>query len=232
MPIYNERALVGLSVDRVRETPLPDGIATRLIVLVDDGSTDGSRQIAERLSEHADVLLIGHERNMGKGASLRTGFAGALAAGADVVLVHDADLEYDPRDHALLVEPIVRGRADVVLGSRVFAPSRSPRAALHTLANRVLSTMTSQLTGLRVRDMECCLKAFRRGVLEQIAITEDRFGVEPELVAKAARLRAPPSSVRIVETPVSYAPRTHAQGKKITWRDGVSALRAIARHGR
>jgi glycosyltransferase involved in cell wall biosynthesis len=232
MPVYNERALVGLVVDRVRDTPLPEGVSTRLIVLVDDGSTDGSRQIAEHLAEQPDVLLVAHDRNRGKGASIRTGFESALAAGADVAIIHDADMEYDPRDHALLVEPVVQDRADVVLGSRVFAPARSPRAAIHTLANRFLSAVTTQLTGLRVRDMECCLKAFRRSVMERISITEDRFAVEPELVAKAARLRHTDPPVRILEVPVSYAPRSHAQGKKITWKDGVSALRAIAKHSK
>lgn len=234
IPVYNEARLLRSCIDRLVATAPPAG-CERIIVLVDDGSTDGSRDQVESFRDQPGFVVALHERNSGKGASVRTGFGLALASGAQIVLIHDADLEYDPADHARACEPVVQGRADVVIGTR-FDPS-APKASpwLHRMINGTLTTLSNLATGLRVTDMECCTKVFRREVLERITIQESRFGLEPELVAKVARLRlAGPDGVkrraRVVEAPVSYAGRTHEEGKKIGWRDGVSALRCIVKY--
>ena len=219
IPAYNEAATIRRVVEAVRAVP----IVTEIIV-VDDASTDGTAAVlAELAREHPALRVHSHGQNRGKGAALRTGFAGATG---DVVVVHDADLEYDPREFPRLMRPIVEGHADAVFGSR-FSGGESHRVLYfwHTVGNRVLTLLSNMMTNLNMTDMECCSKMFRRDVLSRITIEEDRFGVEPELVAKAARL-----GCRIYEVGVPYYGRTYAEGKKIVWHDGVRALWCIFRY--
>jgi len=240
IPAFNELELLPQMLDKLDTTPrpvLPDGSsADRLLVLVDDGSTDGTADLVRSLGARDDVVAVCHERNQGKGAALRTGFAAALEAGADVALVQDADLEYDPADHQAVLDPILAGRADAVIGSRFTGRTHRVLYFWHMVANRFITLMSNMLTNLNLSDIECCSKAMTRGVLEQITVREPRFGVEPELVARLAKMRitdpdeSPPRPLRIYEVAVSYAGRTYAEGKKITWRDGISALRCIVRY--
>ena len=219
IPCYNEAATIEAIVDAVRAVPLED----REIILVDDASTDGTAEIiAERLGDRVDVTLR-HPRNRGKGAALRSGFERARG---DVVLVQDADLEYDPRDYARLLQPIFEGRADVVFGSR-FAGGESHRVLYfwHSVVNKGLTLLSNMLTDLNLTDMEVCYKAFRREVLERIEIEEERFGFEAEITAKVARL-----GVRVFEVGISYSGRTYAEGKKIGWRDGLRAVWCIVKY--
>ncbi|GIK18722.1 MAG: hypothetical protein AMXMBFR77_02650 [Phycisphaerales bacterium] len=243
MPVFNEEATLAEAVARLDAVPAPATTGgsqplERRLILVDDGSTDDTPRIVRLLGERPDVLTVIHKRNMGKGAALRSGFAAALADGADVVLVHDADLEYDPADHAALLRPILDGRADAVIGTRFQGQAHRVLYYWHSVANRVITTLSNMLTNLNLSDIECCFKAFRREALERIRIEENRFGVEPELVAKLARLRLQHEDregetrpARIYEVPVSYAGRTYAEGKKITWRDGVAAVWCILKYG-
>jgi glycosyltransferase involved in cell wall biosynthesis len=189
---------------------------------VDDGSTDGTRELLEELAAaRPDVKVILQDRNRGKGAALRAGFA---AADGDLVLIQDADFEYDPADYPALLRPILDGTADVVYGSR-FTDPRQHRG-WHRRMNRFLTGLSNLTTGLRLTDMECCYKLIPHRLLQGMTLVEDRFGFEPEITAKLARLRP-----RIVEVPVSYAGRSYRQGKKINWRDGVSAIRCIFKYG-
>jgi glycosyltransferase involved in cell wall biosynthesis len=177
----------------------------------------------QRFAGHGRVKLFRHDRNQGKGAALRTGFARTTAP---YVLVQDADLEYDPSEYHLLLEPVLAGVADVVFGSR-FQGAGAHRVLYfwHSLGNRFLTTMSNMVTDLNLTDLEACYKLFRREVLEKITIAENRFGFEPEIVAKVSRLR-----MRIYEVPISYHGRTYAEGKKIGWRDGISAIRCILKY--
>lgn len=236
IPFYNERETLRAVVERILATAVPEGAGVRRrIYLVDDASTDGSGAIAAQLAALPDagpVTVISHDRNRGKGAALRTGFARALTDGADAVLVHDADLEYDPADHAALIRPILDGRADAVIGSRFLGQTHRVLYFWHSIANRALTLLSNMLTNLNLTDIECCSKAVRAEVLRHITLREDRFGVEPELIAKLARARgADGRRARIYEVPVGYSGRTYAEGKKITWRDGFSAVRCIIRYG-
>jgi glycosyltransferase involved in cell wall biosynthesis len=213
IPCFNEEKTIEVLVDAVCASELPD----KEIILVDDASTDRTWEIVStKLAGRIDKVLR-HERNRGKGAALRTGFA---AATGDVVLVQDADLEYDPREYPKLLKPIFENKADVVFGSR-FAGGDSHRVLYfwHAVMNKLLTLISNVLTDLNLSDMEVCYKAFRREVLERIELEEDRFGFEPEVTAKVAKL-----GVRIYEVGVSYSGRTYAEGKKIGWRDGVHAL--------
>jgi glycosyltransferase involved in cell wall biosynthesis len=218
IPCYNERGTVRELIERVEATPFDTEI-----IVVDDGSDDGSSDALLELEAEGRVRLLRHERNRGKGAAVRTGFA---ACSGDVALIQDADLEYDPRDYERLLAPILDGRADAVFGSR-FVGGDAHRVLYfwHSIGNRALTLLSNAMTNLNLTDMECCLKAFRREALEGLEIRERRFGVEPELAAWVARRR-----LRVFEVGVSYAGRTYAEGKKITWRDGVRAVIAIVRH--
>jgi glycosyltransferase involved in cell wall biosynthesis len=222
VPVYNERDVVPRALARLEAAALPAGV-DREIVVVDDCSTDGGGEwLREFAAGRPHVRLERHPRNRGKGAALRTGFA---AAAGDLVLVQDADLEYDPREIPVLLEPLLDGRADVVFGTRFLGQTHRVLYYWHAVGNWALTTLSNMLSNVNLTDMECCSKAFRREVLERIDLREDRFGFEPEITAKVARL-----GCRIYEVPVSYSGRTYAEGKKITWRDGVSALRCIIRY--
>ena len=222
MPVYNERELVPIAIARVGAVPLPGGLE-REIVLVDDCSTDGTREwLIDFAAGRPDVVLSLHDINRGKGAALRTGFA---AATGTFVLVQDADLEYDPRDYPALLEPLLDGRADVVFGTRFLGQTHRVLYYWHSVGNWLLTMLSNMLSNVNLTDMECCYKAFRRDVLARITLVEDRFGFEPEVAAKVARL-----GCRIYEVPVSYSGRTYAEGKKINWKDGISALRCILRY--
>ena len=217
IPCYNERATVLQVVDRVLGSPW-----TAEVILVDDGSTDGTREVLGEIDDDRVHVLL-HERNAGKGAALRTGFA---VASADYVIIQDADLEYDPAEYATVLEPLESGQADVVFGSR-FLSGRPHRVLYfwHSLGNRCLTVLSNMFTDLNLTDMETCTKAFRREVVEQITIEEDRFGIEPELTAKVAR-----GGWRVYEVGIAYAGRTYEEGKKIGWRDGVAAIACIVRY--
>lgn len=217
IPVYNEVKTVATVVGKVRGCGLPTEI-----ILVDDGSTDGTRELLDSWRDQKDLKIVFHERNQGKGAALKTGFERATGS---VIIVQDADLEYDPAEFPLLVQPIVDGRADVVFGSRFRGETQRVLYYWHSVGNHVLTTLSNMMTNLNLTDMETCYKAFSRQVMDKIAPTlqEKRFGTEPELTAKVASL----PGVRIYERPISYSGRTYAEGKKITWKDGFRALWCI-----
>ncbi|MFW6159112.1 MAG: glycosyltransferase family 2 protein [Planctomycetota bacterium] len=232
IPVYNERETWRRVVERVAAVEVPG--LTKQMILVDDGSTDGTRAELSEFARNAEdelgaeraranrVAVVFHLRNRGKGAALRTGFA---AADGDVVIIQDADLEYDPAEYPRLVAPIVAGEADVVYGSR-FAGGRRKGHWTNYLANRFLTALSNLTTGLRLTDMETCYKAFRREIIQALPLEQDRFGFEPEVTAGVARL-----GVRVREVPIRYAPRDRAAGKKIGWRDGLRAIWCIGRYG-
>jgi glycosyltransferase involved in cell wall biosynthesis len=222
IPVFNEARTIREIVARVRAVPLD-----MQLIIVDDCSTDGTSDALRDLERLADVVVVRHERNRGKGAALKSGFA--VASGA-MVVVQDADLEYDPAELPKLVRPILDGKADVVYGSR-FVGGDSHRVLYfwHSVGNRVLTLLSNVFTNLNLTDMETCYKVFRREIVQGITLEEDRFGFEPEITAKLASLEG----VRIYEVGISYAGRTYAEGKKIGWRDGVRAVWCIwkYRHG-
>jgi glycosyltransferase involved in cell wall biosynthesis len=219
IPCYNEVRTIRDIVNRVRAA----SPAQKEIIIVDDCSIDGTRDTLRlEIAPLVDRILY-HEVNQGKGAALRTGFS---AATGDVVVVQDADMEYDPAEYSKLLQPIVDGKADVVFGSR-FAGGEAHRVVYfwHMVGNKLLTLLSNMLTNLNLTDMETCYKVFKREVLRKITIEENRFGFEPEITAKVARL-----GVVIYEVGISYYGRTYKEGKKIGWRDGVSALRAILKY--
>jgi glycosyltransferase involved in cell wall biosynthesis len=217
IPVYNERETIGEILHRVFASPIPTEV-----IVVDDASTDGTSDELEELKAQYPITLLRHERNQGKGAALRTGFA---AVTADHVIIQDADLEYDPRDYPLLVAPLFEGKADVVFGSRFLGGPHRVLYYWHFVGNRFLTTLSNMLTNLNLSDMEVGYKCFRRELLDRIQIKSSRFNFEPEFTAKVARLR-----LRIYEIPISYAGRTYEEGKKIGWKDGVQAILAIIRY--
>ncbi len=220
VPIYNEAQHLSEALLRVLE--LPFNIE---LICVDDGSTDGSREIlAEMAARYSQIRVLIHPRNLGKGAALRDGIA--LAAG-DFVIIQDADLEYDPAEYTSLLEPLVTGKADVVYGSR-FMGGRPHRVLYfwHSVGNRLLTLLSNIITNLNLTDMETCYKAFRREVIQAIPLCENRFGFEPEITVKVARRR-----LRVYEVGISYSGRTYAEGKKIGWKDGVRAIWCLLKYG-
>jgi len=221
IPCYNEVNTVEALVHRVETAPYPD----KEIILVEDGSSDGTREkIANEIAPRKPFLtVIYHDQNRGKGAALRSGFQ---AASGDIVIVQDADLEYDPNDYPRLLAPILDGRADVVFGSR-FSGGDPHRVVYywHMVGNRLLTTLSNMLTNINLTDMETCYKVFRREIIKSVSIEEDRFGFEPEITAKVAKL-----GCRIYEVGISYSGRTYKEGKKINWKDGISALRCILKY--
>jgi len=219
MPVYNEEQWIEEIVRRVMSVELP---MDRELVIVDDCSKDNTPELLGKILEsypEGSIRVFYHEENQGKGAALRTGFEQARG---DVLLVQDADLEYDPRDYGRLLGPVLDGRADVVYGSRFIGEVHRVLYYWHYLGNRFLTTMSNMLTNLNLTDMEVCYKVFRREILEGIRIRSNRFGFEPEITAKIARKKA-----RVYEAPVSYSGRDYNEGKKIGWKDGVKAIWCI-----
>ena len=218
IPVYNEEATLAEIVRRVQATPYD-----KELIIVDDASKDRSREILQDLvKDHDNIRLFFHDRNQGKGAALRTGFSQVTG---DVVLIQDADLEYNPADYPELLKPIERGVADVVYGSRLIGGA--PHRVLffwHYVGNKTVTTLSNMFTNLNLTDMETCYKVFKAEVLKNIKIKSDRFGVEPELTAKIARQRC-----RVYEVPISYDGRDYSEGKKITWKDGIAAIYYIIR---
>ena len=217
IPVYNEKGTVLELIRRVRSVPLP---LEKEIVVVDDFSGDGTRDILGGIGG-ADLKVLLQPKNMGKGAALRRGF---VEATGDIVLVQDADLEYDPAEYPTLLAPILDGRADVVYGSRFLSGPHRVLFFWHSVGNKFLTTFSNIVTNLNLTDMETCYKVFRREILSKITLKSERFGFEPEVTIKLARLKA-----RIYEVPVSYAGRDYAEGKKIGWKDGLAALFHIIR---
>jgi len=221
MPVYNEARTISEMVARVRRAPID---LTRELIVVDDASTDATREALQKITaDHGDeVRVFTHEANRGKGAAIRTGIAHARG---EIILVQDADLEYDPRDYPLLLEPILEDQADVVFGNRFHGGPHRVLYFWHYTANRFLTLLTNVLTGLNLSDMEVGYKVFRADVLRRITLTSNRFGFEPEITVKVAKL-----DCRVYEVPIRYYGRTYAEGKKITWRDGLAALGHIIRY--
>jgi glycosyltransferase involved in cell wall biosynthesis len=219
IPCFNEAATIADLIARVREAP----VEAKQIIVVDDGSTDGTRALLAELAGAADLTLILHERNQGKGAALATGFR---AARGRICIVQDADLEYDPGEYPLVVGPILAGKADVVFGSR-FQGAAPHRVVYfwHRVGNGFLTLLSNMFTDLNLTDMETCYKAFRTEIIQSIPIREKRFGFEPEITAKLARRRC-----RIYEVGISYYGRTYEEGKKIGWKDGVRAIWCILKY--
>ena len=219
IPCFNEKNLIEELIRRVNNSPLPK----KEVILVDDASNDGTREIIKEKLEPRVSKVIYHDKNRGKGAALRSGFA---AASGDIVIVQDADLEYDPDDYLRLLEPILSGKADVVYGSR-FVGSGAHRVFFfwHMVGNKLLTLISNIFTNLNLTDMETGFKVFRAEILRKIKLKEDTFTFEPEVTAKIARLKC-----RIYEVGISYSGRTYTQGKKISWPDGFRALGAIAKY--
>jgi len=229
IPVYNERATIHEILRRVRAVPIK-----KQIIVVDDDSTDGTREILRELDQrHEDLDVVYHDINQGKGAALRSGFRKATG---QIVIVQDADLEYDPEQYPELIEPILDDLADVVYGSRFIGQTHRVLYFWHSLANRFLTLLSNMFTNLNLTDMEVCYKVFRREVIQGITLKSDRFGFEPEVTAKVARFTfsrengQPPHPCRIYEIPVSYHGRTYREGKKIGLKDGFQALYCILRY--
>lgn len=219
IPCYNEKSTIETLITAVKNSPYEN----KEIIVVDDYSTDGTREILKDRFESLVDRIIYHEKNSGKGAALRTGFK---AATGDIVMVQDADLEYDPNEYPKIIEPILQDKADVVYGSR-FVGGEPHRVLYfwHRLGNGLLTLLSNMFTNLNLTDMETCYKAFRRSIIQSIEIEEDRFGFEPEITAKIAKKRC-----RVFEVGISYSGRTYEAGKKIGWRDGIKAIYYIIKY--
>lgn len=220
IPVYNERDRVGRVIEKVLQA---DTLGLeKEVIIVDDGSTDGTRQVLAAYEGREGVRIFYQERNQGKAAALRRGFA---EVSGEIVLVQDADLEYDPENYPALLSPILEGKADVVYGSRFLGGPHRVLFFWHYVANKILTTLSNMFTNLNLTDMETGYKVFRTDVLRRLRLRSGRFGFEPEVTAKVARL-----GCRIYETPISYYGRTYAEGKKIGWRDALQAVYCILRY--
>jgi glycosyltransferase involved in cell wall biosynthesis len=220
MPVFNERQWLTEVVRRVRAVPI-----AKEIIVVDDCSTDGTRDLLHAMEDDDDLRILYQPSNQGKGAAVR---AGLKHATGDVVLIQDADLEYDPSEYPRLIQPILEGQADVVFGSRFIGDQHRVLYFWHSVANRMLTTLSNMFTNLNLTDMETCYKVFRREVVQGLNLTSNRFGIEPELTAKVAKRRNP--KWRVFEVPISYAGRTYEEGKKIGLKDAFIALYCIVRY--
>ena len=217
IPVYNEQATIEEAINAVSEAPF-----LKEIIVIDDGSTDGTREVIKNRRQ-SEIKICLHEKNFGKGRAIQTGLSTATG---EIILIQDADLEYDPTEYAVLLAPILSGKADVVYGSR-FAGHGAHRVLYfwHYLGNKFLTLLSNFFTNLNLTDMECCYKVFTREALTGIELKENRFGFEPEITAKIAKKR-----LRIYEVPISYYGRTYEEGKKINWRDGLRALWCILKY--
>ena len=240
IPVYNEETLLPVLFDRLVNTPPPvkesGEVCRRTIYIIDDGSTDDSPKIIKELAERDDTIAILQPKNQGKGSALAQGIARAVGDGVDAMIIQDSDLEYDPREHVSVLAPILDGRADAVIGTRFLGQTHRVLYYWHSIANRIITLSSNMMSNLNLTDIECGFKAFTREAIENITITEERFGVEPELIAKLAKMRLADDAgvrrvpLRIYEVPISYSGRTYEEGKKIGWKDGVEAIWCILKH--
>ncbi len=217
IPVFNEKNTIGEVLRRVQMVDLP-----KEVIVVDDCSTDGTREFLQGLAPSDDLTIVLQPCNAGKGAALRAGFHRVRG---DIVIVQDADLEYDPAEYPVLIQPIVAGKADVVFGSRFLGGPHRVLLFWHSVGNRILTTLSNMMTDLNLTDMETCYKVFRADVLGMFELRENRFGFEPEFTAKIAKARC-----RVYEVPISYSGRDYSEGKKIGWKDGVAALYLIIKY--
>jgi glycosyltransferase involved in cell wall biosynthesis len=217
IPVFNEKATILEVLDRVRRVALP-----KETIVVDDCSTDGTRELLQGLPQSDDLKILLQPVNRGKGAALRAGFG---AVSGDIVVIQDADLEYDPAEYEYLIKPILANKADVVFGSRFLGGPHRVLLFWHSVGNRILTTLSNMFTDLNLTDMETCYKVFRAEILKKITLRENRFGFEPEFTAKVGK-----AGCRIYEVPISYSGRDYSEGKKISWRDGVAAIYFILKY--